>query len=165
MGTFLIDDLLKSPQPNNKVDKSMMIIDYKIYLNKLYESLLQQFEILIDHDGRMSKSNNSSLSISTDHHQSEEDVSKEELSEKKNKLKRDCNDENDLMKKNKKRRILFTKQQISILETEFEKRKYLNSNERDVLAKKIDLHPSQVKIWFQNHRYKLKKAYQYHRFT
>ncbi|EDO33948.1 predicted protein [Nematostella vectensis] len=57
----------------------------------------------------------------------------------------------------KKRRILFTKSQIFELERRFRQQKYLSANEREQLARIIDLTPTQVKIWFQNHRYKFKK--------
>jgi len=54
----------------------------------------------------------------------------------------------------KKRRILFTKAQVFQLESRFRVQKYLSAVERDQLARMINLTPSQVKIWFQNHRYK-----------
>ncbi|KAL7678020.1 hypothetical protein ACOME3_004247 [Neoechinorhynchus agilis] len=58
--------------------------------------------------------------------------------------------------KPRKRRILFTKRQTAELERVFETHKYLTANEREQLASAINLTPTQVKIWFQNHRYKLK---------
>lgn len=57
----------------------------------------------------------------------------------------------------KKRRILFTRQQTWQLERAFRFQPYLSSPERDLLARRIHLSPNQIKIWFQNHRYKLKK--------
>lgn len=54
----------------------------------------------------------------------------------------------------KKRRILFSKAQVFQLESRFRVQKYLSAVERDQLARMINLTPSQVKIWFQNHRYK-----------
>ena len=53
----------------------------------------------------------------------------------------------------KKRRILFTRQQTWELERIFRQQPYLSSPERELLAKKINLTPTQIKIWFQNHRY------------
>ena len=53
----------------------------------------------------------------------------------------------------KKRRILFTRQQTWELERIFRQQPYLSSPEREMLAKKINLTPTQIKIWFQNHRY------------
>lgn len=57
----------------------------------------------------------------------------------------------------KKRRVLFTKAQIYELERRFRQQRYLTAAEREQLAKMISLTPTQVKIWFQNHRYKQKK--------
>ena len=59
--------------------------------------------------------------------------------------------------KRTKRRILFSKAQIRELEKRFLSHRYVSSIERDILAKELNLTPTQVKIWFQNHRYKTKK--------
>ncbi|EDV28627.1 uncharacterized protein TRIADDRAFT_9507, partial [Trichoplax adhaerens] len=58
-----------------------------------------------------------------------------------------------------KRRILFTQMQVSELEKRFKRQRYLSAQEREHLAKLIDLTPTQVKIWFQNHRYKCKRQF------
>ncbi|KAF2349504.1 Homeobox domain [Trinorchestia longiramus] len=60
-------------------------------------------------------------------------------------------------KKKKKRRVLFTKLQTRELERRFYSSYYISPQERDALAKDLNMDPDQVKIWFQNHRYKLKK--------
>ncbi|ESN95289.1 hypothetical protein HELRODRAFT_148584, partial [Helobdella robusta] len=57
----------------------------------------------------------------------------------------------------RKRRILFNQLQIHQLEKIFRRQKYLSAAERDQLSSMIGLSPTQVKIWFQNHRYKTKK--------
>ena len=57
----------------------------------------------------------------------------------------------------KKRRVLFSKSQIYELERRFRQQRYLTAAEREQLARMINLTPTQVKIWFQNHRYKQKK--------
>lgn len=57
----------------------------------------------------------------------------------------------------KKSRVLFSQWQINELEKLFKKQKYVTSNERDLMAKRLKLHANQVKIWFQNRRYKIKK--------
>ena len=62
--------------------------------------------------------------------------------------------------KKRKRRILFTKQQTLELERRFRTQKYLNAPERENMARTLGLSANQVKIWFQNHRYKMKKAKQ-----
>ncbi|XP_073466533.1 homeobox protein Nkx-2.8 [Aquarana catesbeiana] len=60
--------------------------------------------------------------------------------------------------KKKKRRVLFSKAQTLELEQRFRQQRYLSAPERDQLAHILQLTPTQVKIWFQNHRYKMKRA-------
>ncbi|RXN32244.1 homeobox Nkx- -like protein [Labeo rohita] len=60
--------------------------------------------------------------------------------------------------KKRKRRILFSKTQTFELERRFRQQRYLSAPEREHLAKILHLTPTQVKIWFQNHRYKVKRA-------
>merc|ERR1712223_231689 len=57
----------------------------------------------------------------------------------------------------RKRRVLFTQAQVYELERRFKQQKYLSAPEREHLASLIHLTPTQVKIWFQNHRYKYKR--------
>nr|XP_054604621.1 homeobox protein Nkx-2.4 [Nothobranchius furzeri] len=57
----------------------------------------------------------------------------------------------------RKRRVLFSQAQVLELERRFKQQKYLSAPEREHLAGLIHLTPNQVKIWFQNHRYKLKR--------
>ncbi|XP_037795053.1 homeobox protein Nkx-2.4-like [Penaeus monodon] len=58
----------------------------------------------------------------------------------------------------KKRKNFFTQAQVYELERRFKQQKYLSAPEREHLASLINLTPQQVKIWFQNHRYKMKRA-------
>ncbi|XP_011256741.1 homeobox protein Nkx-2.2a isoform X2 [Camponotus floridanus] len=60
--------------------------------------------------------------------------------------------------KKRKRRVLFSKAQTYELERRFRQQRYLSAPEREHLASIIRLTPTQVKIWFQNHRYKTKRA-------
>ncbi|XP_062433906.1 homeobox protein Nkx-2.8 [Rhea pennata] len=60
--------------------------------------------------------------------------------------------------KKKKRRVLFSKAQTLELERRFRQQRYLSAPEREQLARLLSLTPTQVKIWFQNHRYKTKRA-------
>lgn len=46
---------------------------------------------------------------------------------------------------------------ISELEQRFKQQRYLSATEREAMASRIRLTPTQVKIWFQNRRYKSKK--------
>ena len=53
----------------------------------------------------------------------------------------------------RKRRVLFTQAQVFELEKRFKQQRYLSAPEREAIAAMINLTPTQVKIWFQNHRY------------
>uniref|UniRef100_UPI0037E91CAB NK2 transcription factor related, locus 9 n=1 Tax=Semicossyphus pulcher TaxID=241346 RepID=UPI0037E91CAB len=64
----------------------------------------------------------------------------------------------DRNKKSKKRRVLFSKAQTLELERRFRQQRYLSGPEREQLARLLSLTPTQVKIWFQNHRYKMKRG-------
>ncbi|KAG5670133.1 hypothetical protein PVAND_000415 [Polypedilum vanderplanki] len=63
-----------------------------------------------------------------------------------------------IITKKRKRRVLFSKAQTFELERRFRQQRYLSAPEREHLASLIRLTPTQVKIWFQNHRYKTKKS-------
>ena len=67
-------------------------------------------------------------------------------------------DDGKIPHKKKKRRVLFSKAQTYELERRFRQQRYLSAPEREHLASMLNLTPTQVKIWFQNHRYKTKKA-------
>ena len=59
----------------------------------------------------------------------------------------------------RKRRVLFSQAQIFELERRFKQQRYLSAPDREHFAHAIGLTPTQVKIWFQNHRYKTKRAH------
>nr|XP_022915954.1 homeobox protein koza-like [Onthophagus taurus] len=58
----------------------------------------------------------------------------------------------------RKPRVLFSQQQVYELECRFKQQKYLSAPEREQMAKGLKLTPTQVKIWFQNRRYKSKRS-------
>ncbi|XP_060842029.1 muscle-specific homeobox protein tinman-like [Rhopalosiphum padi] len=57
----------------------------------------------------------------------------------------------------RKPRVLFSQDVISELEHRFNQQRYLSATEREAMALRLRLTPTQVKIWFQNRRYKSKK--------
>lgn len=69
-----------------------------------------------------------------------------------------CQQQTGTIQKKRKRRVLFSKHQTYELERRFRQQRYLSAPEREHLASQIHLTPTQVKIWFQNHRYKTKRA-------
>ncbi|XP_062472993.1 homeobox protein Nkx-2.6 [Pezoporus occidentalis] len=60
----------------------------------------------------------------------------------------------------RKPRVLFSQAQVSELERQFKHHKYLSAPEREHLARALKLTSTQVKIWFQNRRYKCKRQRQ-----
>lgn len=60
--------------------------------------------------------------------------------------------------KKKKMRTVFTRQQVTQLESVFNAKRYLTSSERNQLANLLHLSETQVKIWFQNKRNKQKRS-------
>lgn len=59
--------------------------------------------------------------------------------------------------KKRKPRALFSHAQVYELERRFAVQKYLTAHEREQLASMLHLTETQVKIWFQNRRYKSKR--------
>ena len=58
----------------------------------------------------------------------------------------------------KRPRTAFNGDQLAVLRREFDASRYLTEERRQRLATQLGLHESQIKIWFQNKRAKLKKA-------
>ncbi|XP_042228722.1 homeobox protein engrailed-1a-like isoform X2 [Homarus americanus] len=58
----------------------------------------------------------------------------------------------------KRPRTAFTSDQLARLKKEFDENKYLTEKRRQDLAKELGLNESQIKIWFQNKRAKIKKS-------
>ncbi|MBN3287868.1 NKX26 protein, partial [Polyodon spathula] len=60
----------------------------------------------------------------------------------------------------RKPRVLFSQAQVFELERRFKQQRYLSAPEREHLATMLKLTSTQVKIWFQNRRYKCKRQRQ-----
>ncbi|NXD71733.1 VNT1B protein, partial [Eolophus roseicapillus] len=54
-------------------------------------------------------------------------------------------------------RTAFSAEQVSTLESSFQRQRYLGAAERRKLAGKMRLSEVQIKTWFQNRRMKLKR--------
>ena len=63
-------------------------------------------------------------------------------------------------KTKRKPRVLFSQAQVYELERRFKQQRYLSAPEREQLATMLKLSSQQVKIWFQNRRYKMKRQSQ-----
>ncbi|XP_069001614.1 homeobox protein engrailed-2b-like [Embiotoca jacksoni] len=61
-------------------------------------------------------------------------------------------------KEDKRPRTAFTAEQLQRLKTEFQNNRYLTEQRRQSLARDLGLNESQIKIWFQNKRAKIKKS-------
>ena len=58
----------------------------------------------------------------------------------------------------KRPRTAFTNEQLARLKREFDENRYLTEQRRQDLARELKLNESQIKIWFQNKRAKMKKS-------
>lgn len=65
---------------------------------------------------------------------------------------------NNPTKEDKRPRTAFTAEQLQRLKNEFQNNRYLTEQRRQALAQELGLNESQIKIWFQNKRAKIKKA-------
>ncbi|CAJ1087058.1 Homeobox protein engrailed-1 [Xyrichtys novacula] len=61
-------------------------------------------------------------------------------------------------KEDKRPRTAFTAEQLQRLKNEFQANRYITEQRRQSLAQELNLNESQIKIWFQNKRAKIKKA-------
>ena len=61
--------------------------------------------------------------------------------------------------KKRRKRTIFTSDQLKRLEFAFDRQQYLVGTERERLARELNLSETQVKIWFQNRRIKWRKEH------
>jgi len=60
-------------------------------------------------------------------------------------------------KRKRRKRTIFTSEQLSRLESEFADQQYMVGAERQQLAEALNLSETQIKIWFQNRRIKWRR--------
>ncbi|XP_076336777.1 homeobox protein engrailed-1-B-like isoform X2 [Tachypleus tridentatus] len=71
---------------------------------------------------------------------------------------RSRNSKKKIKSEEKRPRTAFTTDQLARLKAEFQENRYLTEKRRQYLARELQLNESQIKIWFQNKRAKIKKA-------
>jgi homeobox protein engrailed len=98
-------------------------------------------------------SNNITSSLNNYDEEEDDSVS----SDDENNNQDDDDDDNDSLC-SKRARTAFTSAQLNRLKLEFERCKYLTGEKRQYLANELNLNESQIKIWFQNKRAKIKKS-------
>ncbi|KAK5898807.1 hypothetical protein CesoFtcFv8_008350 [Champsocephalus esox] len=72
----------------------------------------------------------------------------------------DCDRPAQKQRSRRRPRVLFSQAQVFELERRFKLQRYLSAPEREHLASSLKLTSNQVKIWFQNRRYKCKRQRQ-----
>ena len=83
-----------------------------------------------------------------------------EVNENPDNIDPDDVDDEDKPRSRRKPRVLFSQAQVYELERRFKQQRYLSAPEREHLAQILKLTSQQVKIWFQNRRYKMKRQQQ-----
>ncbi len=124
------------------------------------------------HSSKSSGNHHSTINSNTSHHHSNNknnNSSNTSSSSNKGSNKSHTNDnessdttECHLLSQRQKRkpRVLFSQAQVYELERRFKQQRYLSAPEREQLANMLKLTSTQVKIWFQNRRYKMKRQRQ-----
>ncbi|RDD44683.1 Homeobox protein ceh-24 [Trichoplax sp. H2] len=124
---------------------------------------LQQHEKQEEDENRVlsyKKKNNQSDTMKKDHFPIGNDDLEESSTELLSSSIKDEQDEDESSsRQHHRRRILFSSQQVEVLQNRFQINIYLSPIEREQLARKLHLSPKQVKVWFQNQRYKKRKKF------
>ncbi|XP_055588439.1 muscle-specific homeobox protein tinman-like [Uranotaenia lowii] len=118
--------------------------------------------------GEPSFSSSSHRRVTSEHVQELDSLCQMNTSSEEEMLQKECNTQlvtssrcelrkNGKLRAKRKPRILFSQGQVLELERRFRQQRYLSAPERETLAGILKLTPTQVKIWFQNRRYKSKR--------
>ena len=160
---FSYNNLIHSRQQQNALEKN------RKYLHQLQQQFQQHHQQQEQLEQRQQEIN---ANKSESYHSDDELDHEIDIEEDGDEIMEDDDDDNNnndknssgtnpngnTMSKKRKRRVLFSKAQTFELERRFRQQRYLSAPEREHLASCIRLSPTQVKIWFQNHRYKTKRA-------
>ncbi|XP_071538864.1 uncharacterized protein [Panulirus ornatus] len=144
--SFSVRDLLQLPDKPAKVGGQTLVVDAGDAATRGLPHLDDRNPVQAAADST------ENTNVADDGYQVDEDMEAVEVED-------ETDNGRDVPGRKRKRRILFTKAQTYELERRFRQQRYLSAPEREHLASLINLTPTQVKIWFQNHRYKTKKLY------
>ncbi|KAE8665958.1 Homeobox-leucine zipper protein HOX27 [Hibiscus syriacus] len=92
-------------------------------------------------------------SFSSGRFKRERDLSSEEVDVEKNSCRVSDEDEDGV---NARKKLRLTKEQSALLEESFKQHSTLNPNQKQALARQLNLKPRQVEVWFQNRRARTK---------
>uniref|UniRef100_UPI0037E856F7 homeobox protein Nkx-2.3 n=1 Tax=Semicossyphus pulcher TaxID=241346 RepID=UPI0037E856F7 len=133
--------------------------DRMSYLNTLaVQERLAESGMPVEMFGNQAQDQSAELRLEAEHEEQESKICVA--------LRGDCEDpdsEKPVTKQQRTRRkprVLFSQAQVFELERRFKQQRYLSAPEREHLASSLKLTSTQVKIWFQNRRYKCKRQRQ-----
>ncbi|XP_065157234.1 homeobox protein NANOG-like [Atheta coriaria] len=147
--------LLSNPLPKETIPSFEEIVPETLYGNTITPidyNILNQFDINLL-DNHVTPSENAPIENSSD------------INKSRKRKRENANAEDEMAEflqfnqvKRSKRRPVFSKAQIAVLETAFAEDKYVNKKRQAYLSQKACMSANSVRMWFQNRRTKLKNA-------